>query len=160
MSPWIVTLDALEPFRMKAAPRPAGDPEPLPHLRDDVAFDIQVEVWLRSAMMTEPVRLSRGNFRDLYWTVGQMVAHHSSNGCNLTPGDLMASGTVSGPEKEQRGCLLELAWRGTEPVTLPTGETRRFLEDGDEVILRAFCEHEGYPRIGFGECRGTVLPAR
>ncbi|MEA2489129.1 MAG: fumarylacetoacetase [Acidobacteriota bacterium] len=160
MSPWIVTLDALEPFRMQAAPRPEGDPEPLPHLLDDIAFDIQVEVWLRTAKMTEPVRLSRGNFRDMYWTVGQMVAHHTSNGCNLTPGDLLASGTVSGPEKNQRGCLLELAWRGTEPVTLPTGETRRFLEDGDEVILRAFCEHEDHPRIGFGECRGVVLPAR
>ncbi|HEX7152116.1 MAG TPA: fumarylacetoacetase [Thermoanaerobaculia bacterium] len=157
ISPWIVTLDALEPFRVPAFVRPEGDPEPLPYLRDDVAFDITVEVWLRTAKMTEPVRLSRGNFRDMYWTVAQLVAHHASNGCNLMPGDLLASGTVSGPTKEARGCLLELTWRGTEPLELPTGETRKFLEDGDEVILRAYCEKEGHARIGFGECRGSVV---
>jgi fumarylacetoacetase len=95
----------------------------------------------------------------MYWTFAQMVAHHTSNGCNLRPGDLLASGTVSGPAKENRGCLLELAWRGTEPVELPTGESRQFLEDGDEVILRGYCEAPGRRRIGFGECRGTVLPA-
>ena len=106
------------------------------------------------------MRLSRGNFRDMYWTVSQLVAHHTSNGCNLRPGDLLASGTISGPDKDARGCLLELAWRGTEPVSLPDGETRKFLEDGDEVILRGYCEREGLPRIGFGECRGRVLPAR
>lgn len=160
ISPWIVTLDALEPYRTAAPPRAGGDPEPLPHLRDDVAFDITVEVWLRTAKISEPVRLSRGNFRDMYWTVAQLVAHHTSNGCNLVAGDLLASGTISGPAKDARGCLLELTWRGTEPIELPSGETRRFLEDGDEVILRAFCEREGLPRIGFGECRGTVLPAR
>jgi fumarylacetoacetase len=92
----------------------------------------------------------------MYWTVAQLVAHHTSNGCNLQPGDLLASGTISGPSKESRGCLLELTWRGTEPIELPTGETRKFLEDGDEVILRAYCEREGYARIGFGECRGVV----
>ncbi|HEX8253874.1 MAG TPA: fumarylacetoacetase [Thermoanaerobaculia bacterium] len=160
ISPWIVTLDALEPFRTNAFVRAEGDPEPLPYLTDDVGFDITVEVWLRSAQMTEPVRLSRGNFRDMYWTVAQLVAHHTSNGCNLMPGDLLASGTISGTEKDSRGSLLELAWRGTEPVELPTGETRRFLQDGDEVILRAYCEREGHARIGFGECRGVVLPAR
>jgi len=157
ISPWIVTMDALEPFRTQAAPRTEGDPEPLPYLRDDVAFDITVEVWLRTEKMSEPLRLSRGNFRDMYWTVAQLLAHHTSNGCNLRPGDLLASGTISGPAKEQRGCLLELTWRGAEPITLPTGETRAFLQDGDEVILRAYCEREGVPRIGFGECRGVVV---
>ncbi|HEY0155847.1 MAG TPA: fumarylacetoacetase [Thermoanaerobaculia bacterium] len=159
ISPWIVTLDALEPFRTKAFARAEGDPEPLPYLADDTGFDVTVEVWLRTAKMTEPVRLSRGNFRDMYWTVAQLVAHHTSNGCNLVPGDLLASGTISGTAKESRGCLLELTWRGTEPLELPTGETRRFLEDGDEVIMRAYCEREGHPRIGFGECRGVVRPA-
>ncbi|HEY0139982.1 MAG TPA: fumarylacetoacetase [Thermoanaerobaculia bacterium] len=157
ISPWIVTIDALEPYRTNAFVRPEGDPEPLPYLRDDVGFDITVEVWLRTAKMTEPVRLSRGNFRDMYWTVAQLVTHHASSGCNLRPGDLLASGTISGPEKEARGCLLELTWRGTEPLQLPTGETRRFLEDGDEIIMRGYCEKEGLPRIGFGECRGFIL---
>lgn len=152
ISPWIVTLDALEPFRVDAVPH-----ETLPHLQDQVAFDITVEVWLRTAKMDEPVRLSRGNYRDMYWTVAQLVAHHASNGCNLRPGDLLASGTISGPSKDARGCLLELTWRGAEPITLPNGETRKFLEDGDEVILRAHCEREGLPRIGFGECRGVVI---
>jgi fumarylacetoacetase len=157
ISPWIVTLDALEPFRTHAFQRAAGDPDPLPYLQDDIGFDINVEVWLRTKQMTEPVRLSRGNFRDMYWTVAQLVAHHTSNGCNLRPGDLLASGTISGPDKDARGCLLELTWRGTEPIQLPTGETRRFLEDGDEVILTAFCEREEHARIGFGECRGVVI---
>ena len=155
MSPWIVTLDALEPYRVPLA-RPAGDPEPLPHLRGGTGFDITLEVWLKTAKMKDPVRLSRGSFRDMYWTIAQLVAHHASNGCNLQPGDLLASGTVSGPAKESRGCLLELTSKGTEPISLPSGETRRFLEDGDEVILRGWCEREGLPRIGFGECRGTV----
>lgn len=157
ISPWIVTLDALEPFRTRAFPRPPGDPAPLEYLGDDVGYDINVEVWLRTKSMKEPVRLSRGNFRDMYWTVAQLVAHHTSNGCNLRPGDLLASGTISGVDKDSRGSMLELAWRGTEPIELPSGETRRFLEDGDEVILRAFCEREGTPRIGFGECRGIVI---
>ena len=157
ISPWIVTLDALEPFRTTAYVRDEGDPQPLPYLKDDVGFDINVEVWLRTAKMKEPERLSRGNFRDMYWTVAQLIAHHTSNGCNLQPGDLLASGTISGTAKESRGSLLELAWRGTEPIELPTGETRKFLEDGDEVIMRAYCEREGVPRIGFGECRGVVV---
>ena len=157
ISPWIVTLDALEPFRTRAFSPPPDDPEPLAYLSDDVGFDINVEVWLRTKKMTEPVRLSRGNFRDMYWTVAQLVAHHTSNGCNLRPGDLLASGTISGVEKDSRGSMLELAWRGTDPIELPTGEARRFLEDGDEVILRAHCEREGTPRIGFGECRGIVI---
>jgi fumarylacetoacetase len=108
----------------------------------------------------EPYRVSVGSFVDMYWTIAQLVAHHTSNGCNLRAGDLLASGTVSGALKESRGCLLERTWRGTEPLVLPTGETRKFLEDGDEVILRGFCERSGWPRIGFGECRGVVLPAR
>ena len=103
-----------------------------------------------------PVRLSHARVADLYWTPAQMLAHHTSNGCNLNPGDLFASGTVSGPEKENRGCLLELTWRGAEPLTLPTGETRSFLEDGDEVVMRGYAEREGAVRVGFGECRGVV----
>ena len=103
--------------------------------------------------------MSRGNAADLYWTLGQMFTHHTSNGCNLRPGDLFASGTISGPSRESRGCLLELTWRGAEPLTLPNGETRKFLEDGDEVILRAYCQRAGAVRIGLGECRGVVTPA-
>jgi fumarylacetoacetase len=107
--------------------------------------------------MSEPARISRGNFRSMYWTLAQMVAHHTSNGCNLRPGDLIGSGTVSGPEKQNRGCLLEITWRGTEALELPGGETRRFLEDGDEVILHGWCEAPGFRRIGLGECRGRIL---
>ncbi len=168
LSPWVVTLDALEPFRTGAAHRDAADPQPLPYLTDaeDRArggFDITLEVWLRSTRMREAgadaVRLTRGSFRDMYWTLGQLLAHHASNGCNMLPGDLLASGTVSGATKESRGCLLELTWRGQEPLVLPNGETRKFLEDGDEVILRGWCERDGFRRIGFGECRGIVAPA-
>jgi fumarylacetoacetase len=158
ISPWVVTLDALAPFRIEPAEH---DPPPLPYLAPPgAAYDITLEVWLRSAKMSEPMRISRGNFRDMYWTIAQLVAHHTSNGCNLRPGDLLGSGTVSGTTKESRGCLLERTWRGTEPIELPTGEQRRFLEDGDEVIMRAYCEREGATRIGFGECRGTVMEAK
>jgi fumarylacetoacetase len=108
----------------------------------------------------EPARLSRGNLRDLYWTLAQMLTHHASNGCNLEPGDLLASGTVSGATPDSLGCMLEITRRGAEPLQLANGEMRKFLEDGDEVILRGYCERDGYPRIGFGECRGIVLPAR
>jgi len=164
---WVVTLDALEPFRVRAAPRPAGDPAPLPYLSDadDAArgaLDIRLEVWLRSSAMRQAglpaARLSHGEFRSMYWTMGQMVAHHASNGCNLRPGDLIGSGTVSGPEESSRGCLLELASRGAKPVALPSGETRAFLSDGDEVIFRGWCERAGFARIGFGECRGELGP--
>ena len=166
VSPWVVTLEALEPFRVPAAARPPEDPAPLPYLSSPMqqargGVDVTVEVWLASAKMraagTAPVRLSRGRVADLYWTLGQLVAHHTSNGCNLQPGDLFATGTVSGPEKENRGCLLELTWRGAEPIALPTGETRKFLEDGDEVIMRGYAERAGARRIGFGECRGVVV---
>jgi fumarylacetoacetase len=165
VSPWVVTMDALAPFRVPAAARPAGDPAPLPYLTDPDSAErggiaLSLEVWLRTPAMRErgeaEALLSRGSFAAMYWTLGQMLAHHASNGCNLRPGDLLASGTVSGPERNERGCLLELTWRGAEPLTLPDGETRRFLEDGDEVILRGWCEREGRVRIGMGECRGRV----
>jgi fumarylacetoacetase len=165
LSPWVVTFDALAPFRVPAFSRPSGDPAPLPYLDEEAnraagGVDVTVEVWLSSARMRDqeiaPVRLSRSRMADLYWTPAQMLAHHSSNGCNLNPGDLFASGTISGPEKESRGCLLELTWRGAEPLALPTGESRKFLEDGDEVVMRGWCEREGFVRIGFGECRGVV----
>ncbi|HEX7337956.1 MAG TPA: fumarylacetoacetase [Gemmatimonadales bacterium] len=167
ISPWVVTFEALEPYRVPAFQRPTGDPAPLPYLdstsnRQRGGVDVTVEVLLRTARMREsglaPHRLSRARMADLYWTPAQMLAHHTSNGCNLRPGDLFASGTISGPAKDSRGCLLELTWRGAEPVALPTGETRKFLEDGDEVILRGHCERPGAARIGFGECRAIVLP--
>lgn len=169
LSPWVVTMDALEPYRVPVAARPEADPAPLPYLlsgRDQErgAFDITLEVLLVTAKMRaageKPFRVSRGNLRDLYWTPAQMLAHHASNGCNLRSGDLLATGTVSGPTPESVGCLLERTKRGAEPLALPNGEQRTFLEDGDEVIFRSWCEREGYPRIGFGECRGTVAPAR
>jgi fumarylacetoacetase len=165
LGPWIVTREALAPFRVAAFPRPEGDPAPLSYLADEEdaahgAFDVRLEVRLSSRAMRDagqaPMTVSRSRLRDLYWTLGQMLTHHASNGCNLRPGDLIASGTVSGPEKESRGCLLERTVRGSEPLTLPTGETRRFLEDGDEVILRGRCEREGFVPLGFGECRGVV----
>jgi fumarylacetoacetase len=162
VSPWVVTLDALAPFRVPAFARAASDPAPLPYLATtgDGGIDITIEVWLATGAMREAgtpaVRVSRGNFRDMYWTIGQMVAHHTSNGCNLRPGDLLASGTISGPTPDSLGCLLERTRRGAERITLPSGETRAFLEDGDEVIMRAYCERPGAVRIGFGECRGIV----
>jgi len=168
ISPWLVTLDALAPFRVPARARPSTDPMPLAYLSDRAdsengGFDITLEVYMSTSAMrdanVEPVMLSRGKFSEMYWTVAQLLAHHSSNGCNLRPGDLLGSGTVSGAAKESRGCLLERAWRGTEPVALPTGEIRSFLQDGDDVILRGYCEGGGARRIGFGECRGRVLPA-
>lgn len=168
VSPWVVTMDALAPFRIPAFARPDGDPMPLPHLdlpanRDAGGFDVTLEVLLSSKQMREggcpSVRVSQGNLSSMYWTFAQMVAHHTSNGCNLRAGDLLASGTVSGPTEDSRGCLLELTWRGTKPLTLPTGETRRFLEDGDEVVMRGWCSRAGFRRIGVGECRGIVTPA-
>jgi fumarylacetoacetase len=155
----------LAPFRCPAMARPEGDPAPLDYLWDGAdqaggGFDVTLEVFLTTARMREqglpPVRLSQSRLRDLYWTPAQMIAHHTSNGCDLQPGDLLGSGTVSGPTKDARGCLLELTWRGSEPLALPSGETRRFLEDGDEVTLRGFCERDGFRRIGFGECRGRI----
>jgi fumarylacetoacetase len=166
ISPWIVTMEALAPFRAPAFKRPQGDPAPLPYLTDEDdqqhgGIDLTLEVFLATRKMREndaaPHRLSRGNFQHMYWTLQQIVTHHTSNGCNLQPGDLLASGTVSGPEKDSRGCLLEMARGGKESVELPTGEKRAFLEDGDEVILRGYCERKGAVRIGLGECRGVVM---
>jgi fumarylacetoacetase len=166
VSPWVVTMEALEPFRVPAFRRAAGDPAPLPYLdspevRERGGVDLTLEVLIRSARMREegmpPARVSVGSFTEMYWTIAQLVTHHAMNGCNLRPGDLLASGTVSGPTPESRGCLLERTWRGTEPLRLPTGETRTFLADGDEVIMRGWCEREGAVRIGFGECRGTIV---
>jgi fumarylacetoacetase len=178
VSPWVVTMEALAPFRCPAFVRPEGDPRPLPYLSleendQQGGVDLQLQVSLTTAAMREqnlpPHVLSRGNFRDMYWTIAQMLTHHSSNGCNLQPGDLMASGTVSNRDRDSRGCLLELTWDGDldqpvpgsqrTPVRLPCGQERKFLADGDEVIMSGFCEREGHRRIGFGECRGTILPA-
>jgi fumarylacetoacetase len=161
ISSYVVTLEALEPFRTEPEPRAASDPQPLPHLRGpgNDAFNITLEVWLQSPAMREPMLVSHGNFASMYWTLAQMVAHHTSNGCPLQPGDLIGSGTVSGPDKQNRGCLLEMTAGGSEPVQLPSGETRTFLEDGDQVILRGYCEAPGYRHIGLGECRGTIAPA-
>jgi fumarylacetoacetase len=168
VSPWIVTLEALAPFRGPAPTRDATDPAPLPHLSAGLdparsGIDVVVEAHLLTAVMRDrglaPVKLSRASSLDLHWTFSQMVAHHTSNGCNLRPGDLLGSGTVSGPSPDSLGCLLELTRRGQERIELPSGETRAFLEDGDEVILRGYCERPGFRRIGLGECRGVVLPA-
>jgi fumarylacetoacetase len=165
ISPWIVTMEALAPFRVPAFQRPEGDPKPLPYLnsaedREWGGIDLTLEVHIASHQMREaglqPMRLSQGNLRNLYWTLAQLLTHHASNGCNLRPGDLLASGTVSGPLPEDRGCLLELTQRGADPIRLPTGEIRRFLEDGDEVVLRGYCERDNFTRIGFGECRGII----
>jgi fumarylacetoacetase len=166
VSPWLVTLEALAQYRVPAAERSKEDPAPLPYLTTEnvscSAIEVTVEVFLQSQKMRaqniDAVLLSRGNLRDLYWTVAQLLAHHTSNGCNLRPGDLLATGTISGPEEGSEGCLLEMKHR-SHPVTLPTGETRTFLEDGDEVVLRAYCQRPGLPRIGFGECVGRILPA-
>jgi fumarylacetoacetase len=168
VSPWIVTLDALAPYR-GAFKRPSDDPAPLPYLnspgnRERGAIAIELEVWLQTEKMRaaghDGDRLARSNYRDAYWTVAQLVAHHTINGCNLRDGDLLGTGTLSGPLPEEAGSLLELTQGGRQPIRLSNGETRSFLEDGDTVILRGFCERDGYRRIGLGECRGTVMPAR
>ncbi len=165
ISPWIVTMEALAPFRIPALARPAHDPKPLPYLdseqdRQQGGIDLTLEVYLRSARMRatgcDAVRLSRSNLGGLYWTVAQLLTHHASNGCNLQPGDLLGSGTVSGPTDESRGCLLELTRRGAEPITLPTGEQRGFLADGDEITFRGYCERAGFVSIGLGECSGII----
>lgn len=169
VSPWIVTLEALEPFR-KPWSRPEGDPRPLPYLDAPSnsargAFDIQLQVRLQTARMAAAGQagdvISRSNFADAaYWTIAQLVAHHTVNGCALQSGDLFGSGTLSGPRPEQAGSLLELTVGGKEPLQLSTGEARSFLQDGDTIVLEGWCERPGLRRIGFGACRGTVLPAR
>ena len=164
ISPWVVTFDALAPFAVGPPARGPEDPPNLDYLTPPGdAFDITLEVLLQSQQMRDagapPMRVSRGSLEDMYWTVAQMLAHHTSTDCNLRPGDLLGTGTVSGPRDDSRGCLLERTWRGTQPLTLPTGEARKFLADGDTVIIRGFCEREGFRRIGLGECVGTILPA-
>jgi fumarylacetoacetase len=168
ISPWIVTLEALAPYRA-AFTRPEGDPQPMPYLeapenRAQGAIDVQLEVLLQTQAMREAgqaaARLSRTSYRHAYWTVAQMVAHHTVNGCNLAPGDLLGTGTLSGPTLDQAGALIELTVGGKQPLTLPNGQTRGYLEDGAAVVLRGWCDKAGAARIGFGECRGLVLPAR
>jgi fumarylacetoacetase len=157
ISPWVVTLDALEPFRTTG---PVQDPAPLPYLRSpgECAYDIELDVWLQADGSTAPHRICASNFRHLYWNICQQMAHHTASGCNLRPGDLLASGTISGPEPSSRGSLLELAWQGKEPITLPDGTTRTWLLDGDRVTMTGWCQGDGY-RVGFGEVTGRVLPA-
>ncbi|MFZ0423387.1 MAG: fumarylacetoacetate hydrolase family protein, partial [Xanthobacteraceae bacterium] len=168
VSPWVVTAEALAPFHAAAFARPEGDPAPLPYLddADDRAhggLDITLEVYLLSDAMrragSAPFRITQTSSAWLYWTVAQMLAHHTCNGCNLAIGDLMGTGTISGPEKSSWGSLLELTARGSEPLELPGGERRGFIEDGDEIIFRGFCAKPGHARIGFGECRAEILPA-
>jgi fumarylacetoacetase len=168
VSPWVVPPAALAPFRVPAKLRPADDPGPLPYLWDAVdqytgAFDMTVEAHILTPAMRAagqpPHRLSQANLAELWWTPAQLIAHHTSNGCNLLPGDLLATGTISNHADESAGCLLEMTVGGKQPIALPNGESRSALEDGDEVILRGFCRRQGYPDISLGECRGLVLPA-
>jgi fumarylacetoacetase len=168
ISPWVVTPEALAPFRIAQAPRPAGDPVPLPYLLDAPdqaagALDIELEVLLLTPGLREkglaPHRLATSNAHHLYWTVAQLVAHHTCGGCNLRPGDIFGTGTISGPSEDTLGSLLEISAGGRQPVTLASGEMRRFLEDGDTIIMRAHCRRDGFAAIGFGECRGTIEPA-
>ena len=165
ISPWIVTAEALEPFRIAQPARPAGDPEPLPYLwhgadQKSGALSIRLEVAIRTAQMRQAGlsqhRLSAGPAANMYWTVAQMIAHHGSNGCNLRPGDLLGTGTISGPERDAFGSLAEISRGGTQPVALPNGEIRPFLEDGDELVLRAKAHRDGFKSIGFGLCVGTI----
>ncbi len=162
LSPWVVTMDALEPFR---CPGSAQEPTPLPYLqsRGNWAYDIALEVSLQTELMAqtscEPLVVTRSNFKTLYWNICQQLAHHTINGCNLRPGDLLASGTISGSTPDSYGSLLELTWRGANPITLPGGEMRKFLEDGDRVTMTAWCQGDGY-RIGFGEVTGRLLAAK
>jgi fumarylacetoacetase len=168
VSPWVITAEALAPFRLAQPPRPEGDPAPLPHLLDNSdqasgAYDIELEVsLLTEAMRSKGLpehRLALSNTQHLYWTVAQMVAHHASGGCNLRPGDLFGSGTISAPTPDGLGSMLEITLGGRQPITLSSGETRRFLEDGDELIMRARAQRDGFATIGFGECRGKIVPS-
>jgi fumarylacetoacetase len=167
VSPWVVTMDALAPYRVPPAARAEGDPQPLPYLSPrnsgEQGIDVRLEVYLTTQKMRDarlnPVRLSTSNAKELYWSFPQMVAHHTSNGCNLRTGDLLASGTISGPRPGSQGSLLEITSRGADLLKLPSGEERSFLEDGDEVTFKGFCEREGLPRISLGECQGMIVPA-
>jgi fumarylacetoacetase len=156
ISPWVVTLEALEPFRK---PLPVQDPAPLPYLclTNDFTFDIELEARLQTAAMKAPHTITRTNFQNLYWSISQQLAHHTVGGCNLQPGDLLAGGTISGATEGSRGCMLELTWRGANPLKLPNGETRKWLEDGDTLSITGWCQGDGY-RVGFGEVSGRILP--
>jgi fumarylacetoacetase len=158
ISPWIVPLLALEPFRV---PGPVQDPTPLPYLQQSgpQAYDIHLEVWLQSAQQSQPHRICTTNAKYLYWSMAQQLAHHTVNGCNLMPGDLLASGTISGSTPDSYGSLLELAWKGTKPLQLPDGTQRSFLQDGDRLTITGWCQGQGY-RIGLGEVTGRILPAK
>jgi len=158
VSPWIVTLDALEPFRIQG---PDQDPEPLPYLKSEGKwnFDINLEVYLQGKSMDEAHKICASNAKNLYWNIAQQLAHHTITGCNVRPGDLYASGTISGKEKSSYGSMLELSWKGTDPIEFPNGETRTFLENGDEVTMTGYADTEEY-RIGFGEVTGKILPAK
>jgi fumarylacetoacetase len=158
ISPWVVPLEALEPFRVAG---PAQDPKPLPYLQSSRpgSYDIHLEVTLQSEKMDRPYRICASNFKHLYWSMAQQLAHHTVSGCNLRTGDLLASGTISGPTPDSYGSMLELAWKGTKPIPLPNGETRVFLQDGDRMTMTGWCEGAGY-RVGFGEVTGRILPAR
>ena len=169
ISPWVTPMAALEPFRAPAAPRAASDPKPLAYLHSSTdqeqgSLNVELEVLISTETMRgnklDPFLLSKSNVHDLYWTPAQLIAHHTSNGCNLQIGDILATGTISGPTEASAGCLLELTRNGAQPILLPTGESRTFLADGDEIILRGSCEAPGHPRIVLGECRATILPAR
>ncbi len=167
ISPWVVTMEALEPFRQPFS-RPAGDPQPLPYLDSadqrargvlDIELDVRLQTQTMRAAGLPPVRIARSNYRHAYWTLAQMVTHHTVGGCNLQPGDLLGTGTLSGPAPDQAGALIELTHGGKQPITLPDGEQRTFLEDGDTVTLAGWCQREGAARVGFGVCEGRVLPA-
>jgi fumarylacetoacetase len=169
ISPWVTPMAALEPFRAPAMPRRAPEPKPLPYLHSVADqqrgnLNVKLEVLISTATMRtnklDPYLLSESNAQDLYWTPAQLIAHHTSNGCNLQVGDILATGTISGPAESSAGCLLERTRNGAQPILLPTGESRTFLADGDEIILRGSCEAPGHPRVGLGECRATILPAR
>jgi fumarylacetoacetase len=157
ISPWIVTREALEPFRLHG---PAQDPAPLPYLKQQLPnnYDLQLDVSLRAAGMNEAMRICRTNFKYMYWSSVQQLMHHASSGCAMNVGDVLGSGTISGPDKDSRGSLLEISWNGTEPVELPGSAKRTFLEDGDSLAMRGWCQGDGY-RVGFGEVEGTILPA-
>ncbi|MFD2131715.1 fumarylacetoacetase [Pseudogracilibacillus auburnensis] len=158
ISPWIVSMEALEPFRVEG---PTQEPEPLPYLKNKGpdSFDIHLEVYLQGSDMDNREKIATTNFNYMYWSMAQQVAHHTITGCDLNPGDLLASGTISGTERESRGSLMELAWRGADPIKLGNGKERVWLEDGDEVTMTGWCQGEGY-RIGFGEVKGQILPAK
>ncbi|XP_077173656.1 fumarylacetoacetase [Paroedura picta] len=158
ISPWVVTMEALQPF---ALPNPIQDPKPLPYLCDDqpYTFDVNLFVAIKGEGMSKPATICKSNFKHMYWTMKQQLAHHTINGCNLSPGDLLASGTISGPDPENFGSMLELSWKGTKAIDLGNGQSRKFLQDGDEVIMTGYCQGDGY-RVGFGDCSGKVLPAK